>query len=323
MRPLYLFSALMVMFTINANAQLEIDEYGKVAVAATHSDFKPRLSVGDTCHFGNSNNYSWGIAAGPLVQENKKNVAIEGYVKANQSYSSETNVGVLGFTKLNPNHGCNYGIVGTLDYSYGPACVGAAGVYATSYGYYLYYPANIQGIYAAYFSGPTNISGRATIQEIYTPADERLNDNVESIGMRKAGSSVLDDIQKMNVLQFNMKSREKAVESKGDNIVSDEAKNSYQQLKKEEKDMYSRRHFGLSAKELEKVYPNLVLKGQDGYQYLNYTELVPILIRGIQELQTEVNSLRTEVKELKAKCAEVEKTGIGGFDGEGIQISLK
>lgn len=311
------------MFTINANAQLEVDEYGKVAVAATHSDFKPRLSVGDTCHFGNSNNYSWGIAAGPLVQENKKNVAIEGYVKANQSYSSETNVGVLGFTKLNPNHGRNYGIVGTLDYSYGPACVGAAGVYATSYGYYLYYPANIQGIYAAYFSGPTNISGRATIQEIYTPADERLNDNVESIGMRKAGSSVLDDIQKMNVLQFNMKSREKAVESKGDNIVSDEAKNSYQQLKKEEKDMYSRRHFGLSAKELEKVYPNLVLKGQDGYQYINYTELVPILIRGIQELQTEVNSLRTEVKELKAKCAEVEKTGIGGFDGEGIQISLK
>lgn len=323
MKRFYLISALMAMFVVNANAQLEVDEFGKVAIATTNPDFKPRLSVGDTCHFGNSNNYSWGIAAGPLVQDNKKNVAIEGYVKANQSYISETNVGVLGFTKLNPNHGRNFGLVGTLDYDYGPACVGAAGVYATSYGYYLYYPANIQGIYAAYFSGPTNISGRATIQEIYTPADERLSDNVESIGMRKDGASVLGDFQKMNVLEFNMKSRENAVGLKSDKTMSDEAKNSYQQLKKEEEDMYSRRHFGLSAKELEEVYPNLVFKGQDGYQYINYTELIPILIRGIQELQTEVNGLRTEVKELKAKCAEVEKISIGGFDGEGIQISLK
>lgn len=319
MRNLKFFaiSSLLISITLPTSAQLKLNDYGNVKIASTNSDFAPRLSVGDTCHFANnnSNSFSWGIAAGPLVQENKINVAIEGYVKANQSYSSETNVGVLGFTKLNPNHGRNFGVVGSLDYGYGPDCVGAAGVYATCYGYYLYYPANIQGIYAAYFSGPTNISGRATIQEIYTPADERLNDNVESIGMRKDGSSVLDDIQKMNVLEFNMKSREKAVESKGDNMVSDGAKNSYQQLKKEEEELYSRRHFGLSAKELEKVYPNLVLKGQDGYQYINYTELVPILIRSIQELKAELD-------EVKSKDTEVKRARAASFE-EDEDIDLK
>ncbi len=307
MKRFYLLSILMVMFTISVYAQLKVDEWGKVKIASTNTDFAPRLSVGDTCHFGNSNEFSWGIAAGPLVQENRKNIAIEGYVKANQSFNSETNVGVLGFTKLNPNHGRNFGVVGTLDYGYGPSCVGAAGVYATCYGYYLYYPANIQGIYAAYFSGSTNISGRATVQEIYTPADERLNDNVSSVETKKGEITTLDNLLKMDVLEFNMKSREKTTESKSGVTMPEEAKESYEQLKKEEKEMYSRRHFGLSAKELEKVYPNLVLKGQDGYQYINYTELVPILIRSIQELKAELDEIKskdTKVKKARATSFE-------------------
>lgn len=315
MRNLKLFAiSSLLLSTLTISAQLKVNNSGKVKIASTNTDFTPRLSVGDTCHFGSRNEFSWGIAAGPLVQENRKNIAIEGYVKANQSFNSETNVGVLGLTKLNPNHGRNFGIVGSLDYAHGPACVGAAGVYATCHGYYLYYPANIQGIYAAYFSGSTNISGRATIQEIYTPADERLNDNVSSVEAKK-GVSTLDNLLKMDVLEFNMKSREKTVEPKAGEEMTEEVKKSYEQLKKEEKEMYSRRHFGLSAKELEKVYPNLVLKGQDGYQYINYTELVPILIRSIQELKAELD-------EVKSKDTEVKRARAASFE-EDEDIDLK
>ena len=323
MKRFYLLSVLMVMFTISANAQLEVDENGNVAIGTTNSDFKPRLSVGNNSHFSNDNTFSWGLAATPLLQDGKRNVAVEGSIRANESFSSETNVGVFGITRVNPNHGRNFGVVATIDYDYAPVCVGGAGLYAASHGWYLYNPANIQGMYAAYFSGPTNISGRATIQEIYTPADERLNDNVSSVETKKGETTTLDNLLKMDVLEFNMKSREKTVEPKAGEEMTEEVKKSYEQLKKEEKEMYSRRHFGLSAKELEKVYPNLVLKGQDGYQYINYTELVPILVRGIQELKSEVNELKAEVKELKAKCAGVEKTDIDELESEGIQISLK
>ena len=323
MKTFCFFSVLMSMFAINANAQLEVDEYGKVAVAATHSNFKPRLSVGDTCFIGTITDYSIGLASAPERKSNKKNVAIEGFVNSSQTFTSDTNVGVLGAVRVNPNHGRNFGVFGAIDYDYMSGSIGGVGVYGASHIYYLHYPGNIQGMYAGYFYGPTNISGRATIQEIYTPADERLNDNLISVGTRKDGSSVLDDLQKMNVFEFNLKSREKAAESNAGEEMTEEMKKSYESLKKEEAEMYSRRHFGLSAKELEKVYPDLVLKGQDGYQYINYTELVPILVRGIQELKTEVNDLKTEVKELKAKCAEVEKRNIDRFEGEGIQISLK
>ena len=321
MKRFYLLSVLMAMLAICANAQLEVNEWGKVKIASTNTDFTPRLSVGDTCRFGYNSLFSWGVAAGPSVQENKKNVAIEGYVYANQSFTSETNVGVLGIVKVNPNHSRNFGVVGTIDHNI-PNSVGGAGIYATYHGYNLYYPPAIQGMYAAYFYGSTNLSGYTYAHGIYTPADERLNDNVSSVEAKK-GVSTLDNLLKMDVLEFNMKSREKTVEPKTGEEMTEEVKKSYEQLKKEEKEMYSRRHFGLSAKELEKVYPNLVLKGQDGYQYINYTELVPILVRGIQELKTEVNELKAEVKELKAKCAGVEKTDIDELESEGIQISLK
>ena len=321
MKRFYLFSILTVMFTISTNAQLEVNEWGKVAIGATNSDFLSRLSVGNNCH--NPGDYSIGIAGTPLLQENYRNIGVEGFINSwSSSFTSDTNIGVLGLTKINTHHGRNFGVMGTIDYDYSPICVGGAGVYATCHGSYSYSPVSVQGMYALYVAGPSQLNGSTTAQSIYISADERLNDNVSSVETKK-GETTLDNLLKMDVLEFNMKSVENTIEPKAGEEMTEEVKKSYEQLKKEEAEMYSRRHFGLSAKELEKVYPNLVLKGQDGYQYINYTDLVPILVRGIQELKTEVNDLKAEVKELKAKCAGVEKNNIDGFEGEGIQISLK
>lgn len=54
----------------------------------------------------------------------------------------------------------------------------------------------------------------------------------------------------------------------------------------------NKRHYGLSAQELQKVYPDLVYKGQDGYLGVNYSELIPLLIRAIQELKEEIDNLQ-------------------------------
>ena len=54
----------------------------------------------------------------------------------------------------------------------------------------------------------------------------------------------------------------------------------------------SNRHYGLSAQELKEIYPDLVYEGQDGYLGVNYVELVPVLIRAIQELKEEIDGLR-------------------------------
>ena len=153
---------------------------------------------------------------------------------------------------------------------------------------------NIQGLYAAYFYGSTNLNGQTMAREIYTPADSRLSEDIVPIEARNGdGMQTLDNLLRMNVLEFNMKSPQQLkAPDEMDGEVTDEIREAYEYVKKKEKVMYSRRHYGLSAQELQEIYPDLVLEGQDGYLYINYTELVPLLIRSIQELKQELNEIK-------------------------------
>ena len=59
--------------------------------------------------------------------------------------------------------------------------------------------------------------------------------------------------------------------------------------------------YGLIAQELEQVLPGLVnemnIETEEGdkYKAVNYIELIPILIGAIQELEEEVQSLKSQI----------------------------
>lgn len=69
-------------------------------------------------------------------------------------------------------------------------------------------------------------------------------------------------------------------------------------------------HYGLIAQEVEEVIPSLVKTNthtfnEDGvtktmdYKSLNYTELIPLLIKAVQEQQQEIDALKAELEKLK------------------------
>jgi len=107
----------------------------------------------------------------------------------------------------------------------------------------------------------------------------------------------LENLLSMNVIQYNMKSRilEELTDEIGKNETEEEHK-AYEKLMKDEMKLCARRHFGIDAEELQKIYPDLVLEGQDGYLAVNYVELVPLLIRSIQELKQELDAVKGESK---------------------------
>ncbi len=281
----------MCFICLSAGAQLKIESSGRVGINTVSPTLLHRLTGGSNTYFGN--NASIGVAGAPLVQ-NKTNIGVEGAVSANSSFTGDRNYGVLGIVhNMNTTHGRNYGVSGMI----GPLGnhYGGAGVYGANSTYYYSYPTNIQGEYAGYFSGPVYVTGSFTSPSIYTISDCRLTNNVTALSEREGGCATLDNLLSLNIVEYSQKSRltEEAPTSV-DLEKADEVRQSFEAMKKEEESMSSRRHFGVIAEELQQIYPDLVLEGQDGYLSVNYSELVPLLIRSVQALKQELDELKGE-----------------------------
>jgi hypothetical protein len=83
------------------------------------------------------------------------------------------------------------------------------------------------------------------------------------------------------------------------------------------KDMYLSPglHYGLIAQELQEVLPELVMQQhfqnadkttQVDYLGVNYNELIPILIKGMQEQQAKIDSLESRLEELEKRMQKLE-----------------
>ncbi len=290
MNRIICISSFMLFMAIAARAQLIINDDKKVGIATEAEVFEPSLMVGDHSYFGTTANASIGTAGTPALINNN-NIGVYGRVGANSSYSSDKNYGVLGLVTMNNSHGRNYGLCGMISSS--NSSYGGAGIYATSYDYFYTYPTNIQGTYAAYFAGDVYTSGSLTASGLFTTMDSRLCDNIVSLSeSKRSGKTTLENLLNMNIVEFNPKGQK--FEEIPENVDPEKAKQLQKELeflRKEEQKTTSRRHFGIDALELQKVYPGLVLEGQDGYLSVNYLEMVPLVIRSIQELKQELDEL--------------------------------
>ena len=290
MNRIICISSFMLFMAIAARAQLIINDDKKVGIATEAEVFEPSLMVGDHSYFGMTANVCIGTAGAPALINNN-NIGVYGRVGANSSYSSDKNYGVLGLVTMNNSHGRNYGLCGMISSS--NSSYGGAGIYATSFDYFYTYPTNIQGTYAAYFAGDVYTTSSLTATGLYTIMDNELCDNIVSLSeSKRSGKTTLENLLNMNVVEFNLKGQQ--FEEIPENIDPDKAKQLQKELeflRKEEQKTTSRRHFGINAQELQKVYPDLVLEGQDGYLSVNYLEMVPLVIRSIQELKQELDEL--------------------------------
>lgn len=256
MKRFYLISALMVMFAINANAQLEVNSDGCVRIGGfnSHGSYKIDLLAGSSVYSPNVSNI--GILGKSIVTGS----------------TPVPSCGVLGLASHSYTGMC-YGVAGSLlNSSNGAAIMGGAN---DIIGYNLY------GKYAGYFLGNFNVVGSVTAPTIIQPSDLQLSENITSISTRK--ESVLNKLLDMNVIEYTHKPLIPSL--KLPDTVSVE-----KVLQEADIDI-DKKHFGLIAQELQTIYPDLVVKGQDGYLGINYIELVPILIRCIQELNQKVEAL--------------------------------
>lgn len=263
-----LFTILIAFCPFLMYAQLKVDNSGKVSIG--HGLYSPstNLSVGDSvASYGSRTSIAVGIDSSSVLT----NIGISSLVKPSIASPYLYNIGVLGAAGKSLCGG-NYGIMGTL-YN-GAAGIGVFG----SIGYLL---TPVVGQYAGLFDGQVLATGEIRANCFVSSSDARLKTNIESFALEgKALEKVLD----MDVVSYNYKER-KLEKSELDTT-------DYSALREFNKEQAEIRHYGLLAQDLQKIYPNLVYEGQDGYLGINYVELVPVLIRSIQELKQELDEVK-------------------------------
>jgi hypothetical protein len=290
MKKFIYISSLLLFMSISVNAQLTMNWNKKFFIGPETGAFVPLLMVNNDWFFiEGEDTCSIGTGSAPHAL-NGKNIGVFGGFWLNPNYSQDSNFGVLGIVESNANHGRNYGLCGMIDPS---TSSGGAGIYAVDCDYCYTFPHSLGGAYAGYFVGNVHVSDSLIVHSQYTIADRRLCDNIVSLSQSKrSGTTTLENLLNMNIVEYNLKERQ--FEEVSGDVAPEKAeklKRELEFLKKEEQEKTSRRHFGVDAHDLQNVYPDLVLEGQDGYLSVNYLEMVPLVIRSIQELKQEIDEL--------------------------------
>lgn len=308
---------------ITSNAQVKVDSTGAFSVgrdAMTNT----WVTIGD-------NNYNQNVAESGMcvylhgykasANNTKKYYGISSIISGNV-LGQEPSIGVYGRVGTGPN-GKRFGVVGCAsNIQNGVGVYGTAGGYGSSYG------ETVNTSYAGYFAGPTYVSGTLTATEVITPSDITLKENITSIMDEEENKgSTLGNLMNMNVIKYTYKPKEYQRDSDEYQLYESEedAAKAEELAKQRIREMAEQKHYGLSAQELKEIYPDLVREGQDGILAVNYVELVPILIRSIQELKAELDEVKGENNAMKARTAafeENETTDIGDATSIPVAASL-
>lgn len=259
---------------VSTNAQLKVLSSGQTVIDRDTCIQGATVTIGQAI-YNSYPNYQFGLFSHAYNKDKWYNIGVSGKAEDNTSF---TNIGIQGLAAgANAN---NFGILGGLSSS----SSNGAGIFGTVTQHLGY---DLVGKYAGFFDGNTYVNGTLTASSLITPSDMRLKENVAKLSEEEQhGGSTLESLMGLNVIHYNYAPR--VVEERGDTATQGTPR----AMEATENTKPANRHYGLSAQQLREIYPDLVYEGQDGYLGINYVELVPLLLRSIQELKAEVEELR-------------------------------
>ena len=333
---------LVICVVFPSKAQLKVDSLGDVSVGIPFNDSKFTIQMGNrrnglSCIQSNINSTDtvyYGIRSQILSRTKKGFGAILGWAGAFDADITTPAIGVEGTARAAWNSiGVPIGVVGHMQAtnmsSRGVGIYGSILNITNSY---------IDSLYAGFFDGLTKVRGKLIVTNgiqgallSYSPSptasssviSNALSNN--SVTSRLAGLSANTFLLDAPASMMNARSNYNS--SRFANLTDEEIEeiDSHPRDYEEEevpvfsdvdKQLYTKQHYCLDADQLEEAFPDLVYENEDGTKSINYVEMVPILVQAINELKSEINTL----KENETKARNVKKEATGLINSENVTL---
>ena len=201
--------------------------------------------------------------------------------------------GVLG-RSYGSFRGKNYGVYGELPhYTYG------AGVYGSIYymdvndplSYYQGY--DLYGYrYAGFFAGPVKVTYGQLEATLVSPLSPQNVLPTDRSGDATNTQSMTERLGSLSTVCYEKAEPVLRCGTDSDNVIV----RGYNNTK--------RKHYTLTAEELETYFPEFVYENENGEKSVSYVEMVPILIQSINELSRELSAVRNELSVIKETASE-------------------
>ncbi len=231
----------------------------------------------------NGSDYSFSVLG--HIAQNGGYKLIGGSFQAHSS--SQTNYRSFGVRGLAGNGyaGYNYGVFG---YLYGDR--NGAAVFGCTNGAEV----SIDDKYAGYFTDHVKITGNLYVDGSFNnPSDINLKKDIRLLSDEEISQT--DKLKTLSAIKYKLKNPAELNDFKQE--VLDTMKVDPRTIEYTS-DKYTKDQIGLSAQEVQLVYPELVKENNDGYLSMNYIGLIPILVDALKE-QEETNIKQDEAIKLQ------------------------
>ena len=310
---------------ISVNAQIKVFTGNNIAIGGTSFTPNSCLTIGSgSSALGNSaykafiynsstSNNSTGIYINQAAANNSYHTyGINSFDTTGNSGCYAIGISGTATKSVYLSHGVHYGVYGeagnaTSGYNYGVfgqlSASNGAGVYGASRGNGA---TNTGGNYAGFFYGDvkiTNYTNTATLtvnSSTYT-SDQRLKKNITPLT-----NSLFNKISQLNAVQFQYKTR-KELKTAG-LIPADTSKSDTVNINS------NKIRYGYLAQDVQKIFPDIVYQGSDGFLGIDYVELIPLMMEVLKQQNATIASMQQQINNCCSKGSNQKTTGNNNTD---------
>lgn len=162
-----------------------------------------------------------------------------------------------------------------------------------------------KGIYLTYGRGYDygNIIGKFDISQpdrfsfevdvyakgVLLSSDSRFKENIRPLGNK------LSQLKQLNGISYNLKNNNRVIPADQISGLTEKEQNDLALLNNT--DHKQRKRLGFLAQEVQALFPELVQQDDEGFLYVDYVGLIPVLVESVKEQQEQIDELLQLAKE--------------------------